>query len=62
MCCELIENRITHRHDNLHDLAEESTNGVFASAPEETEEERKNGHDLVDDFIKRRKHGESPRN
>jgi hypothetical protein len=46
------QNRITRRKDELHDLAEESTNGAFASVPDETEEERKKNHGLVDDFIK----------
>lgn len=54
--------RLAHKQNQLHDLAEESTNGIFASAPEETEEGRKKNHDLVDDFIKRQKHGQSPRN
>lgn len=41
--------------DELHDLAEESTNGVFASVSDETDEERKRNHDLVNDFIKKYK-------
>jgi hypothetical protein len=41
-------------------LAEESTNGVFASAPEETEEERKKNHDLVNDFILKNRHRIKP--
>ncbi|MCJ7843621.1 hypothetical protein MUB24_22670 [Lederbergia sp. NSJ-179] len=48
-------NHITCRQDKLHDLAEESTNGVFAIAPEETKEERKKNHDLVNNFIKKSK-------
>lgn len=51
------KNRISSRQDELHDLAEESTNGVFASAPKETEEECKKNHDLVNDFIKNRRRG-----
>ncbi|WP_164217332.1 hypothetical protein [Virgibacillus sp. YIM 98842] len=41
--------------DELHDLAEESTNGVFACDTDESEEERKMKHDLVNDFIKKHK-------
>jgi hypothetical protein len=51
------QNRITRRQDELHDLVEESTNGVFASAPDEPEEERKKNHDLVNDFIKKHRRG-----
>ncbi|MCR2821446.1 hypothetical protein [Lederbergia panacisoli] len=46
------QSRITSRQDELYDLAEESTNGVFADGPEETDEERKKNHNLVLDFIK----------
>ncbi len=49
------QNRISCKHDELHDLAEESTNGIFASAPDETDEERKKNHDLVNEFIRKRK-------
>ncbi|MDC3418751.1 hypothetical protein [Aquibacillus salsiterrae] len=49
------KNLITNRQNQLHDLAEESTNGIFASAPDETEEERKKNHDLVESFIKKNK-------
>lgn len=53
----MIKNRArpTRRQDSLHDLAEESTNGVFAGAPNEPEKERKKNHDLVNDFIKKHK-------
>ncbi|MFD1416101.1 hypothetical protein [Oceanobacillus jeddahense] len=50
---KLIKNkeRIIRKQDELHDIAEESTNGVFAGTPKETEKERKKNHSLADDFI-----------
>lgn len=57
MRCKLKkkQNCITYRQDDLHDLAEESTNGIFASPPDEKREELKKNHELVNDFIKKYK-------
>lgn len=49
----VISGESTRKQDQLHDLAEESTNGVFASPP--NEDERNQSHDLVNDFIKKHK-------
>ncbi|WP_157037100.1 hypothetical protein [Oceanobacillus jeddahense] len=43
--------RIIRKQNELHDVAEESTNGVFACTPEEMEKVRKKNHSLADDFI-----------
>jgi hypothetical protein len=49
------QDRITKHQDELHDLAEESTNGVFASPSDEDMGERKINLHLIDEFIKKRK-------
>ncbi|MFZ3590122.1 hypothetical protein ACOI1C_12780 [Bacillus sp. DJP31] len=45
-------NQLIQKQNKMHDLAEESTNGVFAIAPKESPVERKKNHDKVTGFIK----------